>query len=131
MGTPSRPGLKFLSFFSFVFALSCFIETSCLLAQSQQGKLAQQKTQKLANPLNDLLNDAQAALEKNDFAAAVPLLQKFLAEKPDVAFAHFQLAYAYTGLHQDDEARAEYTKCVSLDPKMGEGHLNLGILLLA
>jgi len=130
MGTPSRRGLKFLSFFSFVFALSCFIETSCLLAQSQQGKLAQQKTQKLANPLNDLLNDAQAALEKNDFAAAVPLLQKFLAEKPDVAFAHFQLAYAYTGLHQDDEARAEYTKCVSLDPKMAEGHLNLGILLL-
>jgi Flp pilus assembly protein TadD len=99
--------------------------------QSQQGKsAAQSKTQKLANPLNDLLNDAQAALDKNDFAAAIPPLQKFLAEKPDVAYAHFQLAYAYTGLHQDNEARAEYVKCVALDGKMAEGHLNLGILLL-
>jgi tetratricopeptide (TPR) repeat protein len=99
-------------------------------AQDPQSKSPQPKTQKLANPLNDLLNDAQAALDKNDFAAAIAPLQQFLAEKPDVAFAHFQLAYAYTGLHRDDEARAEYERCVALDPKMAEGHLNLGILLI-
>jgi Flp pilus assembly protein TadD len=91
---------------------------------------SQSKSQKVKNPLNDLLDEAQAALDKNDYTAAIPPLQKFIAEKPDVAYAHFQLAYAYTSLHQDDEARAEYEKAATLDPKMAEAHLNLGILLL-
>lgn len=86
--------------------------------------------QKVRNPLNDLLDQAQAALDKNDFAAAIPPLQKFIAEKPDVAFAHFQLAYAYTALKRPDDAQPEYEKCIALDPKMAEAQLNLGILLL-
>lgn len=126
----STPRHGFLPVVLFVSLICSLISAPSCKAQPQQGKSAQPKTQKLANPLNDLLNDAQAALDKNDFAAAIPPLQKFLAEKPDVAYAHFQLAYAYTGLHQDDDARAEYTKSVALDPKMAEGHLNLGILLL-
>jgi len=99
-------------------------------AQTPPAKSTQAQPQKVRNPLNDLLDDAQAALDKNDYAAAVTPLQKFIAEKPDVAYAHFQLAYAYTGLHQDDEARSEYAKAAELDPKMAEAHLNLGILLL-
>jgi protein O-GlcNAc transferase len=87
-------------------------------------------TQKLANPLNDLLDEAQADIDKSDFAAAIPPLQKFIAEKPDVAYAHFQLAYAYTALKRPDDARPEYEKAVELDPKMSEAQLNLGILLL-
>jgi tetratricopeptide (TPR) repeat protein len=98
--------------------------------QNPTSKSPQTKTQRVQNPLNDLLDEAQAALDKNNFEAAVPPLQKFLAEKPDVAFAHFQLAYAYTGLNRADEARAEYERCVALDPKMAEAQLNLGILLL-
>ena len=88
------------------------------------------KTQKIHNPLNDLLDQAQAAIDRNDFAAAIDPLEKFIADKPDVAYAHFQLAYAYTALKRIDDARAEYQKCVTLDPKMAEAHLNLGILLL-
>ncbi len=94
------------------------------------SKSAQGKTQKLRNPLNDLLDEAQADLDKNDFDAALIPLQKFLAEKPDVAFVHFQLAYALTALKRTDEARAEYQKAAELDPKMAEAQLNLGILLL-
>jgi Flp pilus assembly protein TadD len=104
--------------------------TICRAAQNPQSKPGQGKPQKVQNPLNDLLDEAQAALDKDDFAAAIPPLQKFLAEKPDVAYAHFQLAYAYTGLHQADEARAEYEKAIALDPKMSAAQLNLGILLL-
>jgi len=99
-------------------------------SQNPTGKSPQAKAQKVQNPLNDLLDEAQAALEKNNFEAAIPPLQKFLAEKPEVAFAHFQLAYAYTGLNRTEEARAEYTRCIALDPKMAEAQLNLGILLL-
>jgi len=99
-------------------------------AQNPSSKSPQTKAQKVQNPLNDLLDEAQAALDKNNFEAAIALLQKFLAEKPDVAFAHFQLAYAYTGLNRVDEARAEYERCIALEPKMAEAQLNLGILLL-
>ena len=96
----------------------------------QQTQTAQGKTQKLKNPLNDLLEEAQAAINKNDYEAAIPPLQKFLTDQPDVAYAHFQLAYAYTALKRPTEARAEYERCIALDPKMAEAQLNLGILLL-
>lgn len=98
--------------------------------QNPPPKTSQPSTQRLRNPLNDLLDEAQAALDKDDYEAAIPPLQKFIAEKPDVAYAHFQLAYAYTALKRTDDARHEYELCVALDPKMSEAQLNLGILLL-
>ena len=100
------------------------------LPQNPTPKTSRPATQKLRNPLNDLLDEAQAALDKNDYEAAIPPLQKFIAEKPDVAFAHFQLAYAYTALKRPDDARQEYERCIALDPKMPEAQLNLGVLLL-
>ncbi|MGC0772120.1 MAG: tetratricopeptide repeat protein [Candidatus Acidiferrum sp.] len=90
---------------------------------------AQSRTQKLSNPLNDLLNEAQHDIDNNQFEAAITPLQKLLAEKPDIAWAHFQLAYAYTALNRTDEARVEYERATALDPKMSEAFLNLGILL--
>lgn len=90
---------------------------------------AQSRTEKLSNPLNDLLNEAQHDIDNNQFEAAIVPLQKLLAQKPDIAWAHFQLAYAYTALKRVDEARAEYEQATKLDPKMSEAYLNLGILL--
>ena len=81
------------------------------------------------NPLNDYLDEAQRDIDKSDFTAAITPLQKFIAEKPDVAYAHFQLGYVYTALKQVAEARAEYEKAISIDTKMTEAYLNLGILL--
>ena len=91
---------------------------------------APQSSRKVANPLNDLLDEAQRDIDSSQFEAALAPLRKFLAEKPDVAFAHFQLAYAYTALKRVDEARSEYERAMALDPKMPEAPLNLGILLL-
>src|SRR5271169_919076 len=96
--------------------------------KSAQGQ-GQTRTQKLANPLNDLLDEAQHDIDTNQFEAALIPLQKFLAEKPDIAWAHFQLGYAYTALKRPDEARTEYERATTLDPKMSEAFLNLGILL--
>jgi Flp pilus assembly protein TadD len=101
--------------------------TAC--AQSASTRPPQSRTQKLANPLNDLLDEAQHDIDTNQFEAAITPLQKFIREKPDVAFAHFQLAYAYTALKRVDEARSEYQRAIDLDPKMPEAYLNLGILL--
>ncbi|HEY2118549.1 MAG TPA: tetratricopeptide repeat protein [Candidatus Acidoferrum sp.] len=100
-----------------------------LKAHAQQPA-AESKAQKLRNPLNDLLDEAQADLDKNNFEGAIQPLQKFIAEKPDVAFAHFQLAYAYTNLKRPAEAKPEYERAIVLDTKFFEAYLNLGTLLL-
>src|SRR6202022_486508 len=99
-------------------------------AQSSASGKAQAKTQKVANPRTYLLDEAQRAIDKNNFEDAIPPLQKFLAEQPDVAYGHFQLAYTYTALKRTDEARAEYERAIAIDPKMAEAYLNLGMLLL-
>ncbi|HEY6387035.1 MAG TPA: tetratricopeptide repeat protein [Candidatus Acidoferrum sp.] len=109
-----------------------FAGSSTLSVQSsnqQKSVQTQTRTQKLANPLNDLLDEAQHDIDTNQFEAALIPLQKFLAEKPDIAWAHFQLGYAYTALKRPDEARTEYERATTLDPKMSEAFLNLGILL--
>jgi len=99
-------------------------------AQSSTKPPAPGKTQKLANPLNEYLDEAQKSIDRNDFASAISPLEKFIAEKPDVAFAHFQLAYVYTALKRFAEARPELERAIAIDPKMPEAQLNLGILLL-
>jgi superkiller protein 3 len=93
-----------------------------------QGTLAGSRREKVANPLNDLLQEAQRDIEKKDFAAAIDPLQKFIAAQPDVAYGHFELAYVFTALQKADEARGEYERAIAIDPKMAEAYLNLGIL---
>jgi tetratricopeptide (TPR) repeat protein len=97
--------------------------------QSSPKQSSQTRTQKVANPLNDLLDEAQHDIDNNQFEAAITALKKVVAEKPDIAWAHFQLGYAYTALKRTDEARAEYERATVLDPKMSEAFLNLGMLL--
>jgi Flp pilus assembly protein TadD len=122
----SRPAPRYLAHVGLCFVL---LGTPGARAQSAASPGIQTRSQKLANPLNDLLNEAQHDIDMNDFEAAITPLQKFIAEKPDVGYAHFQLAYAFTALHRVDEARAEYERTITLDPKMTEAYLNLGILL--
>jgi Flp pilus assembly protein TadD len=99
--------------------------------QSSRPKpAAQSKPQKVANPLNELLEEAQRDIDKNNFEAAIAPLQKVIADQPEFAYAHFQLAYVYTALKRTDEARAEYERTIAVDPKMSEAYLNLGTMLL-
>jgi superkiller protein 3 len=95
-----------------------------------QGTLAGSRREKVANPLNDLLEEAQRDVEKRDFAAAIDPLQKFVALQPDVAYGHFELAYVYTALQKADNARGEYERAIAIDPRMAEAYLNLGILFI-
>lgn len=96
----------------------------------KQKSVLSSKSQKVANPLNDLLDEARRDIDNNDFEAAIVPLQKVIADQPDFAYAHFQLAYVYTALKRIDEARSEYDRTIAIDPKMTEAYLNLGILLL-
>ena len=111
------------------------LQTNQLASRAQSSskeaaKSTQSKIQRVANPLNDLLDEAQRHIDKNEFEAAVSPLQKVVAEQPGFAYAHFQLAYVFTALKKTEEARAEYERAIAIDPKMSEAHLDLGILLL-
>src|SRR5437899_9662131 len=127
----------------FVFCVPLFFSAGAQQAAPLQGdplpvphypakpKLpTQTKTQKLANPLNDLLEEAQRDIDKSNFESAITPLQKVIADQPEFAYAHFQLAYVYTALKKTDEARAEYERTIAIDPKMGEAYLNLGLLYM-
>src|SRR5256885_13441720 len=97
---------------------------------SKPHPAVQSKSQRVANPLNDLLDEAQRDIDKSNFEFAIAPLQKVIADQPEFAYAHFQLAYVYTALKRTDEARAEYARTLAIDPKMSEAYLNLGMLLL-
>jgi Flp pilus assembly protein TadD len=83
-----------------------------------------------AEALNRLLVEAYDAVEKKEFERAIPLLEKYLRERPNDAAAHFQLGYAYVGLNRAAEAKEEFARAAELNPGLAAAHLNLGLLLL-
>src|SRR5258708_23207305 len=99
-------------------------------AASKTKPDSQSRTYKVANPLNDLLEEAQRDIDNKKFEEAIIPLQKVIADQPEFAYAHFQLAYVYTALKKTSDARAEYERAISIDPKMAEAYVNLGMLLL-
>jgi tetratricopeptide (TPR) repeat protein len=105
-----------------------------LSAQSQRKSVVRPPAQSSSQPKEDslapLLQQATEAIDKNDFSAALDPLQKYIAERPDEPYAHFQLGYAYAGLKRWEEAKAEFSRAIVLDPKMAPAHLNLGLVLM-
>lgn len=112
------------------------IATAGILAAAQspapQNAQAKSPTTSLRPEKEDLLapllQQANDAIDKMDFAAAIDPLQKYIAQRPDEAFPHFQLGYAYVGLQRGNEAKQEFSRAIALDPKMAEAHQNLGLL---
>ena len=68
-------------------------------------------------------------MQKNDFAAAEPLLQKAVAAKPGDYRAWFDLGYVYNATNRLPEAIEAYRKSVAAKPEVFESNLNLGLLL--
>ena len=106
------------------------LSSSPAQASAKSQPAGQTKTEKLVNPLNDLLDEAQRDIDQKQFEAAIPPLEKVLADQPDFAYGHFQLAYVFTALEKPKEAQAEYERAAALDPKMSAAYVNLGMLLL-
>jgi protein O-GlcNAc transferase len=82
------------------------------------------------DPLSPLLQQAKEAIDKEDFAAALEPLQKYIAQRTEDPYAHFQLGYTCAGLKRWEDAKAEFSRAIALDPKMAEAHLNLGLVLM-
>jgi tetratricopeptide (TPR) repeat protein len=84
-----------------------------------------------AKELNDLLDAAQAALDKQDFEGAAKDYREYLAKKPDDALVHYDLGYIDSVLKRPEDAKAEYQRAIDLDPKMAAAYLNLGVVRMA
>jgi Flp pilus assembly protein TadD len=72
---------------------------------------------------------AEAAIQKGDFATAQPLLEKAVAQHPGDYVAWFDLGYVYKALGQSGKAIDAYRKSVAAKPEVFESNLNLGVLL--
>src|SRR5262245_57678185 len=75
------------------------------------------------------LAQAEAAIEKQDYAAAEPLLVKAVAAAPTNYVAWFDLGFVYHRLDRDADALAAYRQSVAAKPDVFESNLNLGRLL--
>jgi Flp pilus assembly protein TadD len=82
-----------------------------------------------ADPLATQIAAAQQALDRKDYATAIPLLRKIAAARPSQALPHFELGYVYSELKQYDQAASEYRRAIALDPQMAAAHINLGLVL--
>ena len=77
---------------------------------------------------------AEDAIEKNNFAAAEPLLNKALARDPDNKEpwsyqAWFDLGFVLNRLGRTEDSVAAYRKSVAAKPDVFESNLNLGLML--
>jgi Flp pilus assembly protein TadD len=109
-------------------------EISTAAAQSQRSApkkpAAGAASREKEDPLAPLLQQASEAIDKMDFAAALDPLQKYISQRPDEPYPHFQLGYAFAGLKRAADAKIEFSRAVALDPKMAAAHLNLGLVLM-
>jgi len=78
-----------------------------------------------------LLREAEAAIDKQDFATAEPKLQQATTEDAKDYRAWFDLAFVYSSTGRKAEAIEAYRKAVELKPDAFEPNLNLGVLLAA
>jgi protein O-GlcNAc transferase len=91
---------------------------------------AKSPSQEKEDPLAPLLQQANDAIDKMDFTAALDPLEKYIVQRPDEPYPHFQMGYAYAGLKRTEEAKSEFSRAIALDPKMAAAHLNLGLVLM-
>jgi tetratricopeptide (TPR) repeat protein len=75
------------------------------------------------------LIQAESDIEKKDYAAAEPLLQKVVADDPKNYQAWFDLGFVYNAQGNLSESIAAYRKSVTAKPDVFESNLNLGISL--
>src|SRR5271165_75736 len=73
---------------------------------------------------------AEDAIQKNNFAAAEPLLKKALDRDPRNYQAWFDLGFVLNRLGRTEESTHAYRQSVAAKPDVFESNLNLGLMLV-
>lgn len=83
------------------------------------------------NAVSPQVEQAEAAIEKTDYAAAEPLLTKAVADNPKDFRAWYDLGFVYNATSRRAEAIEAYRKAVAAKPDIFESNLSLGLSLAA
>ena len=81
------------------------------------------------DPTQAALSQAEAAIEKKDFATAETSLKKIVAQAPNNYQAWFDLGFVYNALGRREDSIGAYRKSVAAKPDVFESNLNLGLML--
>ena len=66
-------------------------------------------------------------MQSGDYRAAVPALQRFIAEQPSLAGPHLNLGIAHQKLGETEASMAALSKSIELNPSSAVAHHQLGI----
>lgn len=112
------------------FAVLCSLITVHCLAQSSSlpaGTTAPGDVQQQAQPT--ALEQAESAIEAQNYAAAATQLDAWLSAHPADARALFDRGYVADAQGQTADAASWYRKAIAADPKQFESRLALGLIL--
>ncbi len=103
----------------------------CAPAQESKPTIRHHRVEETApeDPNAALIDQAEAAMQHNDFATAEAALQKILSADPADYRAWFDLGYVYNATQRRADAIDAYRKSVAAKPDVFESNLNLGLLL--
>ncbi len=121
---PMQATFKLTSGCKLTSGLYCLI----LMATLAIGATGQAPALPAAAP-EQLLQQAGAALDKEAYEAAVPLLETYLAQNAADISARFNLAYSYSMTNRPVEAIEQYRKVLAAQPDLLSARMNLGMLL--
>ena len=82
-----------------------------------------------ADAISPEIEHAEAAMTKNDWKTAEPILQSWLAAHPSDARALFDAGYAADAQGRTADAIGLYRRAVTADPNSFEAQVSLGLLL--
>lgn len=106
-----------------------FYLSATVLAQNTGQTVRHHKVVEQDQSFPPELTQAESAIQKHDFAAAEPLLNKVVAADPNNFQAWFDLGFVYNGMGNTSESIAAYRKSVAAKPDVFESNLNLGLML--
>ena len=76
------------------------------------------------------IRESNALLDNEHYEEAVPILQKLIAQEPEMPMLYFKLGGVYMHLQQYDKASPMLSKAVELDPTFTMAELDLGKTLM-
>jgi tetratricopeptide (TPR) repeat protein len=124
----SASSLRPLRLKAFAILLTALISAIPALPQATHTTVRHHKVED-QDPAAAWLTQAEADIERQDYAGAEPALKKYLDAYPDSYSAWYDLGYVYRGLGRKDEAIAAYRKSVAAKSDVFESNLNLGLAL--
>lgn len=114
-----------------IFAAMIVVSPVCARADTQESKptIRHHRVAETTNDESAPIDEAETAMQEDDFPAAESLLKKVVDAHADDYRAWFDLGYVYNATNRTPEALEAYRKSVAAKGDVFESNLNLGILL--